>query len=360
MADLNSVQSGSDTLGAGAASKTVTISSVDTSKTFIVVSCSPDTDRPERGQISWELTDATTITIFRNASAGGAITFQWYASEFSSGVVVQRGTQVMDATTENVTISSVTLNKSFVLSSADQGGGAYSADDFTKSRLTTSTNLELTMDVAGNASTLLKWQVIEFTGASVQTGEVAFTTADSSKTATITSIDTGKSLLIHTQKSADGTFANIGQKMIRGVITNSTTLTFDRDNTGQTMDLTWFLVEFTDGTIVQHASEAFTSGQTQKDVTISAVVLANSIALAGGMYHRGGKTPYSANDNTSVGSVECDLTTTTNLQLTRSSTGSVTCDIGWFVVEFNAAAPSGVTPYIGYYQYVQAGGGIGL
>ena len=71
--------------------------------------------------------------------------------------------------------------------------------------------------------------------------------------------------------TAAGTANDIGQKLIRGQITNGTTITFDRSSTGQTLDVAWELVEFTDATSVQHASAAFAAGQTLRDVTISTV-----------------------------------------------------------------------------------------
>ena len=65
--------------------------------------------------------------------------------------------------------------------------------------------------------------------------------SDSSKTATITSVDTTKAWLIQSLNSDQEAQLDIGEKMVRGVVANATTLPFDRDNTGQTMNLTWYI-----------------------------------------------------------------------------------------------------------------------
>ncbi len=120
---------------------------------------------------------------------------------------------------------------------------------------------------------------------------------------------------------------------MRGVVTNGTTLTFDRDQTGQTLDVSWYLVAFTDATTVQQGSELFGTTETQRSVSISGVNLASSIA-AGGYFMRGGKSPYSANDNPGVGWFALDLISSTSLRMTRGLTGSAQAQIGWFVVTF--------------------------
>jgi hypothetical protein len=58
-----------------------------------------------------------------------------------------------------------------------------------------------------------------------------------------------------------GTPSNTGQKVVRGLVTGSTSLQFDRDRTGQSIELAWQLVDFQDLTTVQHANAAFSSAE---------------------------------------------------------------------------------------------------
>lgn len=333
-AQTKSVQSNTTTLANGNSSVTATISSVDTGKAFLVFGVSLDDATPSGAQITGQITNSTTLT-FQRFGTSGDVSIKWYVAEFKSGVTVQRGSVVMSSTTVNVSLQSVDLSKSFPIVSLRNSGSAFGQDDFDRAKLTSSTNLQIKVNASGS-NQVCEWQVVEYADSQVQTGDVSFATGDSSKTASISSVDTGKSWLINSYQSASGTGSNIGQKLVRGVITNSTTLTFDRDQTGQTMDLTWYLVEFTDGTTIQHNSQSFTSTQTQRDVTISSVNTNLAIA-AGGYYMRGGKSPYSSDDNPGVGWFTFDLTNATNLRITRGLTGSATADVGWFVITFPAA-----------------------
>lgn len=119
--------------------------------------------------------------------------------------------------------------------------------------------------------------------------------------------------------------------MVRGRVTNATTLTFDRDHAGQTMDLTWYLVEFTDSTTVQHNTAAFATTDAQKDISISSVNTAMSFAV-GGAWLKKGRTSYASDDNPGVVWMAHELTSSTNLRITRALTGSAAADMGWFVV----------------------------
>ncbi len=178
--------------------------------------------------------------------------------------------------------------------------------------------------------------MVEYIDADIQKNTLSFLTTDASKTDTITSVDTAKSWLIYSYKTDDGTIANIGQKLVHGVITNATTLTFSRDNTGQAMDLTYYLVEFTDGTSVRDGTKAFGTDSTTADATISPPVDTSTSMCAGGYYMTGGKSPYSTDDVPGVGWVTLELTTSSNLRLTRGFGGSTTAEVGWFVIQFSS------------------------
>ena len=115
-AQLNSVQSGTTTIADGSLSTTVTITSVTTSKAFVVFSArlGSTTVAPQNGQVSGQITNATTLTFMRFGTVG-QIDIKWYVAEFSSGVTVQREAQAITVATTNIPITSVDTTKSFVL-----------------------------------------------------------------------------------------------------------------------------------------------------------------------------------------------------------------------------------------------------
>jgi chitodextrinase len=330
---LNSAQSGSVTIPSGSQSATVTINPVDITKAFLVFGISLNDANPSFSQVTGQITNATTLTFRRSSGTSApAITVKWYVAEFISGVSVQRGSTAMDATTKNIPLTAIDTTRSFPIITYRVSGSSYTNDDFVKAKITSSTNLELTINLP-TATGIVEWQVIEFADSQVQSGSVSFAATDSIKTVTMNAVDTGKSWLIYTYKTDPGTTANIGQKLLQGLISNGTTLTFDRANIGQAMDLTWYLVEFTDGTTVQQGSQSFGTTETQKNVAISVVDPTRSLA-AGGYFMRGGRSSYAGNDNPGVGWMTLDLTSSTNLQITRGVTGNSTANIGWFVISF--------------------------
>ncbi len=329
---VNSIQKGTATLGGGSASTAAVITAVDPSRAFLVFSVRENLGDPESGTVTGRLASPTSV-VFERIGTTGTITLEWSVVDFASGVSVQRGTLAMGATTVNVPISAVDLAKSFPIVSMRAGGTVFSDDDFLRARLTATNNLELsTLNLNANVA---EWQVVQYDGASVQSGDLSFGAGDTTRNATVTSVDTSKSWLIYSYRSNYSAMQNIGEKLLRGTISDSTTLTFDRSVSGTTNDLSWYLVEFTDATAVQHGSAAFGSSDTSKDVTITAVDSASSISV-GGYQMTGGRSPYATNDVPGVGWFTLELTSGTNLHIERSA-ALAAADLGWYVIEWGDA-----------------------
>jgi hypothetical protein len=326
---ISSVQSGTVTMTT-TASLDVTISTVTLARSILFFTVQEDNLDPSNGQVRGQLTSSTNLQFNRTGTAT-TITIKWYVAEFVSGVSVQRGSAALTTSPLNVAINSVDLGKTFVLASWQKPGATYGSDDFLRARLTSSTNLELT---AGSTDGTADWQVVSMASASVQSGDLSFLSTDSSKTATIGSVDTTKSFLIASWVTdGDG----IGANFVRGRITSATQLTFDRGATGRVLNLTWFLVTLTDDSTVQSGNASFGTAVTQINVSsLTPVTLTRSVAFLSGS-QRGGSTPFaglSPSDNPGVGWFTADLTSTTNLRLTRGTNQSASAEAAWFVVEF--------------------------
>lgn len=339
---LRQTDTDSVVLGAGSASQTDTLNVelLDTGKAFMVFGVKGDDASPEFGCIRGQITNTTTLTFTRKtAAASPAITIRWYVAEFTSGVSVQRGTEAMSdpSMPHDITISSVDTSKAFPIISYERNGSTYAEDDYTKAKITSSTNLQL--NAQDTYTSDVDWQVVEFTsGADVQTGDITFTTSETSDTGTLSpAIVTANSFLVYSYDTSAGL---IDDRAIRGQITDTTTVTFDRVGQASTMNLTWYLIELTGGGSVQHGSEDFITTDVQEDVTITAVTIAESIAFDGALATcQGGKTAYDGDDNPYVVQATQELTSTTNLQITRGAHGSTNADIGWQVISFGEGAP---------------------
>jgi hypothetical protein len=329
---VNAVQSGTATLVG--TSLDVAINPVVMTRSILFFNVRENLLDSGAASVRGQLTSATNIQ-FNRAAAAGNVTIQWYIAEFVSGVVVQRGSTLLTASPLNVAITSVDLGKTFVLSSWAKPGVMMGNDDYLRARLTSATSLELHHDTVGSTlDGIADWQVVTMANASVQSGNVSLLTTDTSQTATISSVDTAKSFLIANWSSL-GT--SVGGNAIRSRITSPTQLTFDRGVTGTAVDLTWFVVTLNDGSTVQSGNASFGTATTQVNVgSLSAVALSRSVAFLSG-YQRGGSTPYpgvTPDDNAGVAWFTAELTSTTNLRLTRDATQGFTAEAPWFVVEF--------------------------
>ena len=343
-AALQQMQSGT-VVNTANGTQTVTISSVDITKSFLIFQTRSSGDRPVNATVRGRLASATTIEFERSTNEGVplAIDIQWYVATFGSGVTVQRGTATMSALTVNVTITPVAaMNQAFVLWSMTPNPTELEngTDDIIAGDLTSTTNLQFrTNDGSGH---IVWWQVVEFTNPAdinVQRGTVAtMTGATLSATATLgTAVDVGHTFVLAGARTA-GAGPDFGARTLRAQLTNSTTITFDRGIAGSPDDMTeisWQAVELKDGSTVQRGSASFAAGVTTAIATLVTRVnttraLAFASVQAGGQSM--GRTPYAANDVPGVASTTAALTPT-QLTLQRNSTLD-TADVGWFVVQF--------------------------
>jgi hypothetical protein len=316
------------------------------------------------GAVCTGATICTQIRFERLGASAGQVDIQWHVIEFAvgSGVVVQRGSVSFATATagnpppdpgalQDVPITAVNLARAFPIISYRKGGSIIAEDEFVKAEFTSTTNLRLTLGLSGTPANTVEWQVIEYPDANVRSGNVILTETQTSNTAALAPAITniGKTWLIYHYNTRNTNATVINQKTVRGVITNTTTLTFDRNAAGaaggvnENIDLQWFLVEFTDATIVQQGSEPFANTDTVKNVTLTTPVQPScSFPVVGGDYQRSGRTSLATDDQYAITTVRYNLTSTTNLQLSRGIMGAagVTADIPWWVIEFPPCAPT--------------------
>ena len=336
---LNALYEGTTQIAASGYIATVDITDVDMSKSFLVFSAAVDDNRPQCTQIRGNLYDAGSgdirIDFERYESTCPAADIRYYVAEFSSGVSVQRGTKTtLTSDTINVPLSpTVDTGKSFPLISGFVSSTIHNGNDFIEAEITANNNLQLRKNT-GDGTAKVDWQVIEYGCSAVQKNTISsWATASTTDTLSPT-VDLSKSWLIYSYKTDNGGDTTMAENMVRGRITANNELTFDRDGTGSTIDLTWYVVEFTDDTIVKYGTEDFAAGDSQENVTLSpSVNLASTMAL-GGIYMRGGKSTHDSDDNPGYGWFTFDLTADNTLQITRNASTGAAADVGWFVIEF--------------------------
>jgi hypothetical protein len=339
-----SVQSGTAASAANG-TVTVTISSVDPSKSFLLFSTRHNSNRPVGSMVRGRIATSTSLEFVRVTDEASPVTIaiQWYVVQYDCGVSVQRGQVTQSTTTINVPITAVaSVNQAFVTWSKTPAASdaTWNSDDPLVGELTSASNLQFRINGA-NASHVIWWQVIEFTDSSkiaVQKGSTSLLGSNLSTSVTLgTPVDVTRTFVLAGFRTS-GSGADVGSRMLRAQLTNSTTITIDRSISGTPDDITeivWQAVELKDGTAVQRGSENVASGVAQKTVAIAGIDTARAAAFASVQPVGGqnlGRSPYAGDDIIGVGSFTMALSPT-QLTVERNNTAAA-ADVGWFVVEF--------------------------
>ncbi len=334
-AEFLAKQSGTTTIANGSSSNTVVITAVDMSKSFLVFSSTVDNNATTNFQIGGEVTNSTTLTFARTGNTG-TVSISWQVFEFESGVYVQHGssTSVARGAPVNVAINCIDLAKSFVLITARKSGGQFGADDGVSANLTTSTNLQLMISNNGPGGADMEeayWQVIEYQGAIVKKLTTTLSAGSASTTSTISpAIGTLSKAFVVSNHWLEGDVNS--DDLPRTELTNTTTVTYTRVGTTVNMNFVTYVIEFTDGSTVTRGTQNFGSGVTTQPVLIAAT--SASGVIAPGNFGRQGSTNFATDDNIGHNWFTYEITSGTNLQITRAAGTGSTADAPWQIVTF--------------------------
>ncbi len=340
---IQSVQRGTATFASGQNTLPVTLTAVDPTKTIVWGGINWGGGRinisdANASRVGLQLSGATTLNLQRLGSPAYATVVEWQAIEFASGVNVQRRDTVFGAatTTVNVPISAVNLSESFVLISVAANSGSQTIDEqwTARAQLTSTTKLELSRNESGIALNVY-WQVVSFTGASVQRGLTTIGAGAGSATAAIASVNPATTFLLSTQQGAAAVNGSESQYQVRGRITSPTQLTFDRTSTTSSVEVAWEVVTLNDGSSVQSGSIPIAGAGSSGTATLSSVTLSRSASCISVQGGTGAETA-----DLDATSFTHSISNSTTLTVSRSLVGTATAaDVSWFVVQFNSNQP---------------------
>ncbi len=337
------VQSGSTTSTANG-TRTVTITSVDPTKAFLLWSSQSNLNRPVASEIGGRIANGTTIEFIRATDEASpvTVTIQWYVVEYGCGVSVQRGSLSMAATTNDVTISSVgSTNQAFLTWSKTPSATdiATADNDPIVGELTSPTNAQFRVDTADSGHTIY-WQVVAFTDSTminVQHGTTSLASGSTSTTATLGAAVTTSRAFVLADARSTGDGVDIGSGLVRARLTSSTQVTLDRAASGYAMtEIAWQAIELRDGSIVQSGNATLGAGTASSTPSLTTVDTSRATAIAAGQPgagQNGGRTSYTSDDVVGSGTATVAVTSSTQLTVTRGNT-SGTADIPWFVIEW--------------------------
>lgn len=270
-----SIQRGTIVTNGGSTSNTATISSVDTSRSFVhwlgdyaTSSISADLASAAFRQT---LTDSTTVTATRQASVGTATT-SYEVIQFASGVLNSAPQAVSiglngsaNPMVADATISSVNTNNAIIFY------GGVSSNNGSVDNHHAQINLENATTVRGrrtnaNVQTTINGTVLEFNSSylasNVQSGSLALTGVGSN-TATISSVNASVSLLSFGGLFSSTSSNNTRAKM-RITLTNGTTITGTKVTATSNASTTFMVLE--SSTVADTPPSFQSSGKTRVNI----------------------------------------------------------------------------------------------
>lgn len=342
----NAVNAGSCFIAAGAASVSCTVSPAlpDVNKTIVFFQAAGDGTGPGASYVRCHLQDASTLACSRRSSFGTlAISIDWQAAYFPTGVRVQHLQQNCAGDTTNVTLpSAVNMSETFVLFSAEAGGVTANNEDFNTVQLTSPTNVEITHAGGGCTFTAVyNLQVVEWTGASVTRGLIGPSPPaiqNNALTASATGLsaaDPTRTFLLYSWRTGAGGDETC-ERMLQGSVPSGTTLSFERGCSSDQIDaIAYERVGLPNFNLVQQVAVQISSGLSNT-ASLSTVDTTRSVVFAGGMVTGG----TAAGKGTHSGAPERLgpmlgrhlLTNATTLRVERGF-GSGTSDWASYVVE---------------------------
>lgn len=169
-----SVQRGSETLAAGTTSATIDLATpVAVGESFPIVTVRSNHNNPSRTFVTAVLStesggNYTQLVLTRQFATSTDATVEWQVVT-GTDFTVQTGTVLITDTEEDQTISDIDQTKAFVVFSFNSNQ-TQANSSFPRLHFTSDTNLRININTTGG-STNVRWYVVEWDGATVQSGE---------------------------------------------------------------------------------------------------------------------------------------------------------------------------------------------
>ncbi len=233
MTILPVVRTGTCVLANGASAVDCAISppQLDVAKTMLLFQATSDSADPFSANVRCVLANTSTVTCSRFGTAG-VVNVGWQTAELASGLRVQHLEAGCSgqATIEVPLKAASSPANTFLLVSSEKDGSSLDTDDFFTARLGASDHVDLQFGEPCTASWGGSIQVVEFTGASVTRGVTGPMDTDET-VLTVTGLPPAPlstTALLFTYRVSSATEPGVCDRVLRGEMTSSTTLTFTR------------------------------------------------------------------------------------------------------------------------------------
>lgn len=236
--EIYSVQHGSVFTNGAAQS---TIQEIHPTKAFILHTVRGSSHAPNNLQVTSDFTSSEEIE-FKNYNGGSGVLVEWSVIG-GPNISAQRGEA--EYTTEeqlNITLPQVNLSNTFIIvnNRLDSSDQTTNTQGFWTAKFSDDTTATFTRDSSSTTSGTLSYQIVEWQGASVQSGAAQIADTSISQEESISQINENKTFLISSTSSSSNT---IQDSMTMSAIKNSNTLLFNRTASTGDVNIEWFTVQ---------------------------------------------------------------------------------------------------------------------
>jgi len=224
-------------------SETTLTAPVDVGRAFVIASVRSDQDFPVYSLAKVELTDEvsgqwTKVKATRNTGGTGYDCYVEWQVISGSGLTVQTGEKVFtnDNTSETVPITSIDTTKAFIVLS-NTATSANASRSFIRAKINSATEIQFDRGDSG-ATPAIRWWVVEWNGATVESGTSSLT--GTTVTPTITEVTLAESVLFYNYYTDTTYYPSRG--MVRGRFTSTTEAEFARGSSDDSCEVSYFVV----------------------------------------------------------------------------------------------------------------------
>lgn len=326
---------------------TVPIAPVDPTTSFVFATAASETNVLADALVLVELAaDGTTVDLTRTTDSTTAIDLDiaWNVVEYTCGVTVTRGVTNGDgSTTPDIAFDPADADRAIVLLSTDapRNDTVTDGNEFIAHRFDGS-DLRVAASGPVPSAQRIGWQVIVFDDpfdVAVQRTTVQVPAGDdSSAWAPPSPVDPDTTLIL--TSTLPQNFANGSDALVRTNLDATGSVQLDRVGTGAPIDVDVQLIQFFDGTTVQHGITDLPAGVTDVFVNVTPVDPQRSTAMTtaavGGTASSGQTSQSNLADSSGDAAVRATVTAPTEAQLRRDGAGQDS-SFGWQVAEWGGA-----------------------
>ena len=220
---------------------TETISITDMSKSFILHTSRSSDNGPDTLRVVSRFDRSDEVSFFNYDTGAGAIV-DWSVIS-GPGISAQRGEISFSGESNlSLNINEVNLSSSFLIvnTKLNSGDSNDNVDAYFRGYFVDNGSVEFRRG-ENSAGGVVGWQVVDWRGVLVKSGEVNLTDGEISSFGSFSGVDLNKSLIVFSSEISGA--SSVGASMIRADFVNSTTVNFSRFESVGNVSISYFVLE---------------------------------------------------------------------------------------------------------------------